>query len=220
MKSEDAFDAYERLIREWQERLNLVSRGDLEKIKGRHIGDSLKLYELLPELKFQTAIDVGCGAGFPGIPLSIVQSDKTFTLVESIAKKCAFLEAAVSALSLTNVSVICSRSEDLGREKAHRDRYDLAVARALAHPSTALELVVPLAKVGGACVFWGSGPDWADRDRIDKVAAMLGGAYVGDKPYHLEGDDRERKLVLVEKRSPTPEKYPRRPGVPEKSPLK
>lgn len=220
MKSNDAFQSYERLIREWQEKLNLVSRGDLEKIWDRHIRDSLKLYELLPDLKFQKAIDVGCGAGFPGIPLSIARPEKRFVLAESIAKKCSFLNAAVSGLSLTNVAVVCARSEELGRDKTHRDRYDLTVARALAHPAAALELAVPFVKVGGACVFWGSGPDWADRSRIEKAAGMLGGVLADEKPYRLEGDDRERKLVLIEKRNPTPEKYPRRPGVPEKNPLK
>ena len=220
MKSNDAFQAYERLIREWQEKLNLVSRGDLEKIWDRHICDSLKLYELLPDLKFQKAIDVGCGAGFPGLPLAIARPEKDFVLAESIAKKCVFLNAAVSGIHLANVRVVCARSEELGRDKTHRDQYGLAVARALAHPAAALELAVPFAKVGGACVFWGSGPDWADRSRIGKVAVMLGSVLADEKPYRLQGDDRERKLVLIEKRSPTPEKYPRRLGGPEMNPLK
>ncbi|OGR82226.1 MAG: 16S rRNA (guanine(527)-N(7))-methyltransferase RsmG, partial [Elusimicrobia bacterium RIFCSPLOWO2_01_FULL_54_10] len=157
MKNSDAFDAYERLIREWQEKLNLVSRGDLEKIRSRHIADSLQLLELFPDLNFQTAVDVGAGAGFPGIPLSIAYPAGNFTLLESVSKKCAFLSACVAGLALPNVAVLNGRSEDFGRGKKHRDAHDLGVARALANPPVALELVLPWVKVGGAAVFWGSG---------------------------------------------------------------
>jgi len=211
------FQSYERLIWEWQGRFNLVSRGDLEKIRDRHINDALKLYELFPDLKFQKAIDVGSGAGFPGLPLAIARPEKKFVLVESIAKKCTFLKAVVTGIRLENVTVSCARSEELGRDSFHREQYDLAVARALAHPVAALELVLPFARVGGACVFWGSGPDWADRGRIEKAAEMLGGGYKGEKPYRLLGDDRERKLILIEKISSTLGKYPRRPGVVKKT---
>ena len=216
MSNEGVFQAYERLIRQWQ--VNLVSRGDLEKIWERHIQDSLKIIELFPDLKFERVLDVGSGAGFPGLPLAMAQPGKIFSLAESIAKKCAFLNSVVSALSLSNVTVLCARSEELGRKPNHRDQYDLAVARALAHPVTALELVIPFARVGGACVFWGSGPDWADRKLIEKAAGMLGGAYGGEKSYFLGGI--ERKLILIEKTSLTPEKYPRRPGVATKNPLR
>ena len=208
MKNNDELLAYERLIREWQKKFNLVSRGDLEKIWVRHIGDSLKIYEIFPQLSFQNVIDVGSGAGFPGIPMSILRPQVQFTLMEATAKKCAFLHAAIAELPLRNVTVVNGRAEDLGREEIHREKHDLALTRALAHPHSALELVLPFARVGGACVFWGSGPDWENKSRIDKIANILGGTLAQAKSYYLEGDPRERKLFLVEKKIPRPQSIP------------
>ncbi len=213
------FEKYSALIKEWQEKFNLISRNDLEKIWDRHFADAIKLAELFPDLAFRKVIDIGVGAGFPGIPLSIVNPESQFVMVESITKKCTFLEAVVSGLGLKNVSIINDRAEILGRQETHRDQYDLAIARALAHPPSALEVVLPFVKVGGAAVFWASGPDWEDRERVGKIAEILGGAYKEDKTYHLTNDERSRKLVMIAKKSATPEKFPRRPGMSEKNPL-
>lgn len=207
------------MIGEWSQKFNLVSDGDLEKIRERHFEDSLKLYELFPELTFQNAIDAGSGAGFPGIPLSIASPEKKFVLLESITKKCKFLNAVVERLQLSNVVVLNGRAEEFAREPRHRDQYDLACARALAHPPSAMEMVLPFVKLGGRGVFWASGPAWEDLPWIENIARQLGCEIDKEKTYHLTIDQRSRKLISLAKVKETPEKFPRRAGIPQKDPL-
>ena len=214
------FEAYAALLKEWNRRFNLVSAGDLPKIGERHFEDSLKFRGLFPGLPFERAIDVGSGAGFPGLPLALEFPGKRFDLLESVGKKCTSLRTAATELGLRNVQVLNGRSEVLAREAGHRETYDLGVARALDRPAAALELVLPLVRTGGACVFWAAGEDWKDRSLLNRVAHRLGGEIAEEKAYVLGEDSRIRKLVLVQKRSPTPEEFPRRAGIPGKNPLK
>ena len=133
--------AYEGLIRSWSEKFNLVSKGDLKKIWARHFEDALMLSKLFPDWAFESAIDVGSGAGFPGIPIKVSQPDLRLVLAESVGKKCVFMKEAVTSLALSQCEVVCERAESLGRDQRYREKFDAAFARALAHPDAALELV-------------------------------------------------------------------------------
>ena len=214
------FTAYAGLIRDWSKRFNLVSKNDLEKIWTRHFMDSLMPLSLHPDLAFDSAIDVGSGAGFPGVPVKIVRPATLLAFADSTGKKCSFIQEVLSALGLANCEVANSRAEILGQDAGYRERFDVAFTRALAQPPAVLELAFPFVKVGGVAIFWAAGPKWEERKKIDRIANGLGCSFRSRKPYRLAEGDREREIVIFEKKKPTDPRYPRRTGVPEKSPLK
>lgn len=166
-------------------------------------------------------IDVGSGAGLPGVPLSIVLPGSEITFLESNGKKCNFLEECIVSLSLKNACVIRERAEILACDPLHREKYDFAAARAVAKPASAFELLLPFVKVGGKAIFWASGEEWDDKVKIENVGKILGGRFVSEKEYILpEGDNiRKRKIILIKKVESTDRKYPRGPGIPQKRPL-
>ena len=213
------FAAYARLIEEWSKKFNLVSRGDLAKLWGRDFQDSLTPAQIFPQLSFERAIDVGSGAGFPGIPLNILWPERKFILLETTAKKCRFLREVLASLSLNESRVVSERAETLGKDPEYREGFDLALARALAHPSTALELVMPFVKVGGRALFWASGLEWDQASKISRISEALGSVPEQTRPYRLPEEPRERKLILIRKKIPTDLKYPRRVGIPQKNPM-
>ncbi len=164
-------------------------------------------------------IDVGTGAGFPGLPLKILYPQMHLTLVKSIGKKAAFCERVAAKLRLERVDIIQMRAEELGRLEQHRERYDWALARAVAVMPVLLEYLLPLAKVGG-CVLamkGESGP--AEAQKSEAAAQILGGHLRQLQVVTLPGVVEERYLVTVDKIATTPEKYPRRVGIPAKRPL-
>ena len=215
------FDKFLALLISEGARYNLTSLRDPEAIRRRHFDESLALLQAIEAegALGSPAIDVGSGAGFPGIPITIVRPELELTLLEATGKKAAFLEKAVEALGLEGVAVVNARAEDAGRDPAHRERYALAVARAVAPLRVLVELALPLLQVGGHLAAQkGSG---AEREVREAAAALdaLGGEVVSVRRFDSPGAATQPALVLVRKVRPTPAQYPRRPGMPAKRPL-
>ena len=213
---------YRELI-EWNRRFNLTAVTDREGVLVRHFLDSLSCLNALPQGDLAggaRVIDVGTGAGFPGLPLKIVCPGMRLTLLEATGKKVTFLEHLVRILELTDVTVIHGRAEELGRRPAHREQYDWALARAVAEMPTLAEYLLPLVRVGGAVL--AQKGEGAAAEVHGAAAAMmrLGGRVRRLVPVELRGLAETRYLVIVDKVAATSEKFPRRPGVPAKRPLK
>jgi 16S rRNA (guanine527-N7)-methyltransferase len=213
------FAVYEALLLEWNERISLTAIREPRAIRIRHFLDSLSCATVTGPLNGQSLIDVGSGAGFPGLPLKILYPAIRLTLVDSVAKKTRFLELVVGELGLREVTVITGRAEALGREIAHREQYDWVVARAVAELRVLAEYLLPLARVGGFAL-----AQKGDSARPESVAAaqavaLLGGGEVTITSIHLPETDQTHNLVLIPKVRPTAARYPRRPGVPAKRPL-
>ncbi|HUV88397.1 MAG TPA: 16S rRNA (guanine(527)-N(7))-methyltransferase RsmG [Anaerolineae bacterium] len=218
-----AFEACYRELLEWNQRFNLTAVTDREGVLVRHFLDSLSCLKALPRAELLAGarvIDVGTGAGFPGLPLKIVCPSMRLTLLEATRKKVTYLEHVVHELGLKGVEVIHGRAEDLGRDPAHRERYDWALARAVAEMPTLAEYLLPLVRVGGAALAQKGEGAAAEVHGTDAAIATLGGRVRQLLPVELRGLAETRYLVVVDKVAATPERYPRRTGVPKKRPLK
>jgi 16S rRNA (guanine527-N7)-methyltransferase len=215
---------YEKLLIEWNQKINLISENDLQKIWPRHFCDALQIFSLFPQYfspasQYKIA-DVGSGSGLPGIPLALALSESQVTLIEATQKKTQFHEEVRSRLSIKGLSSLSDRVEALGQDPKFRESYDMAVSRALSKPASVLELVLPLVKLGGRAFFWGSAADWQS-DSYHAICNLFGGRVEKVQEYDLPGDPGpQRVIACIFKESPTPKGYPRRIGVPQKSPLK
>ena len=213
----DTLQLYRDEIKTANERMNLVSFASDEELEIRHFADSLACMRFIPPGPVR-CIDVGSGAGLPGIPVKIERPDIDMTLLESVRKKADFLKDVVEKLGLANIRVIRERAEVLGQDPEHRECYDVALSRASAKFATALEYTLPLVKVGGCAIIF-QGACVPDMAALAGAFDCLGGRVTDIEPYRLDGDERERTLVRVEKSAPTSADYPRRPGMPKKRPL-
>lgn len=212
------FQQYEALLLEWNERMNLTAVRQPADIRIRHFLDSLSCVSVMGELNGRCLIDVGTGAGFPGLPLKIIFPQLKLTLVESVAKKGQFLQAVVAGLGLTDVTILAERAEVLGQQPQHRQRYDWAVARAVAELRVLAEYLLPLCRVGGQALAQ-KGENAAQETAVASEAiTILGG---GSPQITLAPSPPERPhyLVVVPKVKATPAAYPRRPGMAGKRPL-
>ena len=213
------FRDYAALLLQWNEQMNLTAVRTAEGIVRRHFLDSLSLVQVTGELAGQRLVDVGSGAGFPGLPLKILFPTLKLTLVESVAKKARFLEAVVGELGLTDVTVLVERAEQVGQMAAHREQYDWAVARAVAELRVLLEYLLPLCRVGGRAVAMKGASAAAELTAADAALATLGGGTARLLAVQLPGLEGELTLVEIPKLVGTPAAYPRRPGRPAKKPL-
>ena len=214
-----ALTTYERELIEWNSKFNLTAVRDPASIRTKHFLDSFSCALAWSSLPPRRLIDVGTGAGFPGIPLRILYPGLKLTLVESVGKKAMFCEHIVRLLGLDGVEVIKGRAEDVGCSPEHRERYDWAVARAVANLPVLSEYLLPLVRIGGhALAMKGeSGP--AEAQAAEKAMKMLGGKLKQVIPVNLPGIADERYLILMEKSAATPPRYPRKAGMPMKRPL-
>ncbi len=214
-----AFDLYARELVEWNRKFNLTSITDPEQIRIKHFLDSLSCWLAMESQPPGALADIGTGAGFPGIPLKIIQPDIHLTLVEATGKKAGFLLHLVQFLRLEDVHVATNRAEEFGRVVAHREAFDWAVARAVAPMAVLAEYLLPLVKIGGHALAQ-KGKDAGAEVEASKVAIKkLGGEISELNKVDVPGLEEERYLVIIKKISPTPETYPRRPGIPSKRPL-
>jgi 16S rRNA (guanine527-N7)-methyltransferase len=217
-----AFEACYRELVDWNQRFNLTAITDWDGVLVRHFLDSLSCLKALPRADLSAGaqvIDVGTGAGFPGLALKIVCPGMRLTLLEATRKKVTFLEHVVRVLGL-EVEVIHMRAEDLGRDPAHREKYDWALARAVAEMQTLAEYLLPLVRVGGAALAQKGEDATAEVQRAETAIVRLGGQVRQLVPVELRGLAETRYLVVVNKVAATPERYPRRAGVPRKSPIR
>jgi 16S rRNA (guanine527-N7)-methyltransferase len=217
----ERFERYMELIIEWSERVSLTAVRDEEGIQRRHFLESAALIAVLREhgftLQEHSLIDVGSGAGVPGIPLKILEPSLQLTLVEAKQRKAEFLMAVLPELGLSEVSVITRRAEEVAHDPHHREQYDFAVAKALAPIRTLAELTLPFVRMGGL-VLAPKGKEAEAEVKDARVALeMLKGAIraVEDLPR----SEPPQKLVIIDKDLPTPLRFPRRPGIPAKRPL-
>ncbi|MCK6625276.1 MAG: 16S rRNA (guanine(527)-N(7))-methyltransferase RsmG [Anaerolineae bacterium] len=215
-----AFEQYSQELMAWNQRVNLTSITAPDEIATKHFLDSLSLYPLLAELPSTLAlIDVGTGAGFPGLPLKLVLPQIRLTLLESTGKKTAFLQHLIQVLNLTGVSVLTARAEEASRRPDQRERYDVATARAVAVLPVLAEYTLPFVKQGGLVIVQ-KGQHPADEIKAAANAlGILGGKVSQVLPVTVPGLDAERHLVVLQKIKSTPPQYPRRPGLPAKKPI-
>lgn len=212
------FYNYMNLLIEWNEKINLTAIIEPEDIILKHFIDSLTI---VPYLNSNTTlVDVGTGAGFPGIPVSIVREDIKITLVDSLQKRLNFLEEVVSQLNIKNVKMIHARAEEFGRNKEYREKYDYATSRAVANLSTLSEYLVPLIKIEGKCICMKSSDIEEEKNQAENAIKKLGGKIEKIEKFNLPDSDIGRSIIIINKTSKTPEKYPRKPGIPSKEPLK
>jgi len=207
---------YEELV-EWNRRVNLTAIVDYEGVQLKHFLDSLTVAPLINESC--RLLDIGTGAGFPGLPLKIVFPDIAVTLVDSVHKKAAFLSHLVDRLSLDGVEVIAERAETLAHDERHRERYDVAVSRGVADLATLAELTLPFCVVGGLFIAMKKGDIEVEVMAADNAIHALGGRLREERRVELKELGEDRVLVVVDKIVATPERYPRRPGIPKKRPL-
>ncbi|GJM39841.1 MAG: ribosomal RNA small subunit methyltransferase G [Ardenticatenaceae bacterium] len=213
------FVAYQALLLDWNERMNLTAVRDPENIRIRHFLDSLSCVQVTGDLNGRSLIDIGTGAGFPGLPLKILFPQLRLTLVESIGKKGQFLQAVVNELGLSEVVILTERAELLGQSPQHREQYDWAIARAVAELRTLAEYLLPLCKVGGTML--AQKGESAQKEVIDaqKAIQLLGGLKPQLTDLYLPDRDQPHYLIMIKKVGKTPGKYPRRVGMPSKRPL-
>jgi len=214
-----AFQLYEQELLDWNARFNLTAIRDVEGVRTKHFLDSLSCLLVMRDRPLHRLIDIGTGAGFPGIPLKIVLPNLQLTLVESVGKKADFCRHAVGVLKLDNVQVLIARAEESGQEAAHREQYDWAVARAVANLTTLAEFLLPLVKIGGAMLAQKGESGPAEAQSAEHAVHLLGGHLRQVKKINLPGVAEDRYLVTIDKVAATPPQYPRRVGVPGKKPL-
>jgi len=214
-----AFQTYADELRAWNTRFNLTAIQDSEGIQIKHFLDSLSLLKVM-RLPAAKVVDVGTGAGFPGLPLKIVCPPLALTLIEATGKKVKFCEHIVQTLKLSGVTVVKARAEEAGRDPAHREQYDWAVARAVAEMPTLAEYLLPLVKRGGRALAQKGEGAPAETQAAEGAVKRLGGELEQIIPVELPGIVETRYLVVFKKVAATPPAYPRRPGVPAKTPLK
>ena len=214
-----AFNSYEHELLEWNEMHNLTAIRDPEKVRIKHFLDSLTCLLALRETPMERIIDVGSGAGFPGLPLKIVCPAIHLTLAESVGKKADFCKHMVKKLGLSGVNVVTERAETLGQMPAYRERYNWAVARAVAELPVLAEYLLPLVQVGGMILAMKGESAPAEAHAADRAFRLLGGHLRRLTPVSLPGVADQRFLVIVDKVAATPANYPRRAGIPSKRPL-
>ena len=212
----EKFDAYRALIIEYNARYNLTTILEEQDMFYKHFLDSVVGEKYFP--KNAKVIEIGSGAGFPSMPLKLIRDDLSFPLVESVGKKCEFLHAVVDKLGLSNVNIYSKRAEDLARDGIHREKYDIATARAVARMNTLSEYCLPFVRVGGAFVAYKSG-DTTEIDEAKSAYTALGGKLKEVYEYALPEEYGDRVLAVVEKVKPTPTRYPRGQGKERKNPL-
>lgn len=215
----NAFERYTELLLEWNQRFNLTRITEPDEIAVKHYLDSLSVLKYVRIRGGSSLIDIGTGAGFPGIPLKIAVPTLRLTLLDSVRKRLTFLEAVVQELGLTDVRIVHGRAEDYGQDRAFRAKYDFAASRAVARLSVLCELCMPFCRTGGKFIAY-KGPE-ADEEiaEASKAIRVLGGKLEAVYRFTLPGGDLQRSLVIVGKTEQTPKAYPRKAGTPEKEPL-
>jgi 16S rRNA (guanine527-N7)-methyltransferase len=214
-----ALTVYEQELLEWNGKFNLTAIRDTEGIRTKHFLDSMSCALAWRDQPPRSLVDVGTGAGFPGLVLKILYPGMALTLVESVGKKASFCQHMVEKLALEEVTVLTARAEEAGQMPRHREKYDWAVARAVANLPVLAELLLPLVRVGGAMLAQKGEGAPAETQSAEKALKLLGGSLRQLIPVALPGVVEERTLVVVDKVAATPPAYPRRAGVPAKKPL-
>lgn len=216
----EQFIIYMKLLQEWNEKINLTAIVEDEEIIKKHFIDSMKAFKRDEFIKANTLIDVGTGAGFPGLPIAIMNSKLNVTLLDSLNKRINFLNTVISELGLTNITTIHSRAEDGARNKDLREKFDIATSRAVANMSVLSEFCLPYVKVGGSFIaLKGPAVDQEIKESMNAIK-LLGGEFVNVCEVSIEGTELRHNLVVVKKIKECSKTYPRKAGLITKNPLK
>ena len=221
-KQKEQFFKYFQLLTEWNQVMNLTAITEMPEVVTKHFLDSLLVVKVFDGIRTEaySCIDVGTGAGFPGIPLKIAFPQLQIMLLDSLNKRVGFLNTVIQELGLTGITAVHGRAEDFGRNKEYREQFDLCVSRAVANLSTLSEYCLPFVKIGGAFLPYKSGKIEEELKEGTKAIESMGGTVENVIHFSLIGADAERTLVKIKKISATPKKYPRKAGVPSKEPIK
>lgn len=211
------FYDYMNLLVEWNKKINLTAITEEKDIILKHFVDSLTVLKYIKEDK--SIVDVGTGAGFPGIPLAIMNDSLKITLVDSLNKRINFLNEVCNKINLENIKAIHARAEEFGQDNNYRESYDVAISRAVANLTVLAEYLLPLVKVGGKIICM-KGPDIEEELKQAKSAIdILGGKFERCDNFCLPKSDISRNIIIINKIKETPKKYPRKAGTPAKTPL-
>lgn len=214
------FQTYYKMLVEWNEKMNLTSITDESEVYLKHFYDSITAAFYVDMTKELSICDVGAGAGFPSIPLKIVFPQLKVTIVDSLNKRIQFLNHLADALGLQGVSFVHERAENFGNTRGdNRESYDIVTARAVARLTVLSELCLPLVKTGGHFVAMKSSKGEEELEEARFAIGVFGGRVEAVETFELPEDAGERQIIIIEKRSKTPKKYPRKAGTPNKSPL-
>lgn len=212
------FYKYMNLLIIWNEKMNLTAIIEPNEIIIKHFIDSLTIIKYLENI--EKLVDVGTGAGFPGIPLSIMNENIKFTLVDSLNKRLIFLQEVVKELELKNVELIHSRAEDFGQNSKYREKFDIATSRAVANLSTLSEYLVPLVKIDGSIICMKASEIEDELSQAKSAINVLGGKIENKEEFYLPQSDIKRTIICIKKEKDTPKRYPRKAGIPSKEPIK
>ena len=218
----EQFLQYYEMLVEKNKVMNLTGITEYEEVIQKHFLDSLSLIRVIPDIASQklTVIDLGTGAGFPGIPLKIAFPELEITLMDSLNKRILFLQEVIDALGLKKVSAVHGRAEEMASNATHRQQYDLCVSRAVSNLAVLTEYCLPFVKKGGLFVSYKSADSDAEIQEGKKAISILGGKLTSVDKFQLPDSDLRRALVCIKKVKDTPKKYPRKAGTPAKLPLK
>lgn len=211
------FYMYMNLLLEWNKKINLTAITQEDEIVLKHFVDSLTIVKYLKE--GTTVIDVGTGAGFPGIPIKIFREDVNVVLMDSLNKRLKFLDEVIKELELKKISTIHSRAEELARSKKYRASFDVATSRAVANLSTLAEYMLPFVSLGGQCICMKGSEVEEELEQAKNAISILGGKINTINTFDLPKSDMGRNIIVIDKVRKTPEKYPRKPGTPAKEPI-
>lgn len=215
------FMEYYELLVLWNEKMNLTAITEFQDVVIKHFVDSVmigKKFSWKADEKLRM-MDLGTGAGFPGVPIKIMYPEMEVLLMDSLNKRIRFLDEVIASLSLENISTLHARAEELGRKMEYREQYDLCVSRAVAQLSSLAEFCLPFVKKGGCFISYKGGNVKEELQTARNAIATLGGKIGRIEKFILPGSDMERSLICIEKKKETPKKYPRQGGKPLKEPL-